>query len=106
MLKLEKAESRSRKPNAFKRWSVCLIALIAIVAFQSVALAQHGYRLEPRETVAPHVQDGPTIDASGQPPLDGSARASRTEIDERIPHDPAVDKMLEPYAGKVRALET
>jgi 2',3'-cyclic-nucleotide 2'-phosphodiesterase (5'-nucleotidase family) len=35
-----------------------------------------------------------------------SSKASQTTVDGGIPDDPNVDKMLEPYSGKVRALDS
>jgi 2',3'-cyclic-nucleotide 2'-phosphodiesterase (5'-nucleotidase family) len=38
-------------------------------------------------------------------PAEVRARVSETQIDASIPNDPAVDKILGPYAGRVRALD-
>lgn len=37
-------------------------------------------------------------------PVDANARATQTPVDSTVPDDPAVNKMLEAYAPKVRAL--
>jgi 2',3'-cyclic-nucleotide 2'-phosphodiesterase (5'-nucleotidase family) len=43
--------------------------------------------------------------AAAGSPADVRPRVSETEINATIPDDPAVDKMLEPYLAKVRALD-
>jgi len=39
-------------------------------------------------------------------PRQTSTRSSKTLIDERIPNDPALEKLIEPYSARVRALDT
>ena len=38
-------------------------------------------------------------------PLQTSTRSSKTLIDDRIPNDPALEKLTEPYSARVRALD-
>lgn len=47
-----------------------------------------------------------TSDIPARTNADARAKVSETEINSSIPDDPAVDKMLEPYIAKVRALDS
>lgn len=47
----------------------------------------------------------PAKSDSSRPASVGSSKASQAVIDPTLPDDPAVIKMLEPYSGKVRALD-
>jgi 2',3'-cyclic-nucleotide 2'-phosphodiesterase (5'-nucleotidase family) len=104
MLKLEVRRTRFAKPDVFRPWFLCLLALMAIPAAQSIALAQHSDRIESCRSVSAPVSNASP--ASSQPALHISTRTSKTMIDANIPPDPVINRMLEPYSAKVRALDT
>ena len=85
----------------------CLAVLLLAVGCSGVA-AQQGSAAKPVQPAptasAKGGSGGGTRGGSGQS-SDTRSTASQTVIDATIPDDPAVDKMLEPYSGKVRALD-
>jgi 2',3'-cyclic-nucleotide 2'-phosphodiesterase (5'-nucleotidase family) len=74
-----------------------LLLVIALASFSAAALAQ-----------SPATQPCDATQSPGKPgastPAKTGVRSSQTVVDSRIPDDDAVEKMLAPYSGKVRAL--
>lgn len=74
-----------------------LLLVIALALFSAPALAQ-----------APAIQPCEATPSPGKPGINAPAktgvRSSQTSVDASIPDDDAVEKILAPYSGKVRAL--
>jgi len=68
---------------------LCLAVWLLAVSVSGV-VAQQGAGAKPAQAPAP---------------VDVRAKTSQSTIDSSLPDDPALDKMLEPYTGKVRALD-
>src|SRR3989442_9192987 len=82
--------------------SLCLLVLCA-----HGAAAQQSKAIEPCSATpngSPAARLKKASAAAGDAP-DVRARVSETEINSTIPDDASVDKMLEPYVSKVRALD-
>ncbi len=72
-----------------------LVLLAALALCISPAFAQTTIEPCPAEPAKPAV---------AAPPVKTGVKATQTVVDASIPDDPAVEKMLEPYSTKVRAL--
>ena len=72
-----------------------LVLIAALALCVSSAFAQTTIEPCPAEPAKPAV---------APPPVKTGSKAKQTVVDASIPDDPAVEKMLEPYSGKVRAL--
>jgi 2',3'-cyclic-nucleotide 2'-phosphodiesterase (5'-nucleotidase family) len=99
------------QPDSDKTWkllrfrvlrAVCakllLLASALALPVQSVP-AQQGTAIQPCSTP-------PCASNNAPAPVKSKARVSQTLIDASIPDDPAMEKLLAPYAPKVRALNT
>ena len=75
-----------------------LVLLAALVLCVSPSLAQTPIEPCPEDPAKPAIKTAPA-------PIKTSATATQTVVDAGIPDDPAVEKMLGPYSGKVRALD-
>lgn len=73
-----------------------LLLLFALAAFSAPANAQSS-AIQPCEAT-------PSPKPGAAAPAKTGVRSSQTVVDSRIPDDDAVEKMLAPYSGKVRAL--
>lgn len=113
MLKLKNLISRRGKPGSFRspfRWYPCFCGLFAIALFFQTVFAQRGASPETGRPVPLYIiggQDGTAPARAPDPAVPAATRsqASKTEINEKIPNDAAVDNMLGPYSAKVRALD-
>lgn len=74
-----------------------LLLVIALATFAIPSSAQ-------TTTIQPCEATPSTAKPSASAPVKTSVHASQTVVDASIPDDDAVEKMLAPYAGKVRAL--
>ena len=83
-----------RRPNNLMR---TLLLVIALASFAVSASAQS-------TTIQPCEATPSTAKPSASAPVKTGVHSSQTVVDSTIPDDAAVEKMLEPYAGKVRAL--
>lgn len=73
-----------------------LLLVIALVSFVAPANAQSS-AIQPCEAT-------PSPKPGASAPAKTGVRSSQTVVDAKIPDDDAVEKMLAPYSGKVRAL--
>ncbi|HKV36172.1 MAG TPA: hypothetical protein VJP89_17675, partial [Pyrinomonadaceae bacterium] len=74
-----------------------LLLVIALASFAVSASAQS-------TTIQPCEATPSTAKPSASAPVKTGVHSSQTVVDSTIPDDDAVEKMLAPYAGKVRAL--
>ena len=74
-----------------------LVLLAALVLCVSPSFAQTTIEPCPAEPAKPAI--------TAPAPIKTGASAKQTVVDATIPDDPAVEKMLGPYSGKVRALD-
>ena len=84
--------------------SFCL-AVWLLPAFVSGVWAQQGGAGNPAQAAATPVANGKSGPSSSATQPELQSKASQTVIDANLPDDPAVNKMLESYSAKVRALE-
>jgi 2',3'-cyclic-nucleotide 2'-phosphodiesterase (5'-nucleotidase family) len=75
-----------------------LLLVVALIAFITPALAQTT-AIQPCEATT-----GPAKPATSNTPVKTDVRSGQTVIDESIPADPEIEKLLAPYSAKVRAL--
>ncbi len=83
--------------------SLCLLGLCAHGAAAQQSKPIEPCSATPSGSLAARLKKASAAPAEDAP--DVRARVSETEINSTIPDDPAVDKMLEPYVAKVRALD-
>jgi len=84
------------------------LALCLLVLYAHGAAAQQSKAIEPcsaTPSVSPTAKLKKSSAATAGSAEDVSARVSETEINSNIPDDPSVNKMLEPFVAKVRALD-
>ena len=78
-----------------------LLLVIALASFSAPSIAQS-------QAQSPAIQPCEATPSPGKPgastPAKTGVRSSQTGVDASIPDDDAVEKMLAPYSGKVRAL--
>lgn len=75
-----------------------LLLLAALVLCVTPSIAQTPIEPCPEDPAKPAIKPAPA-------PLKTAASAQQTVVDSSIPDDPAVEKILGPYSGKVRALD-
>ena len=128
---MSKSDSSANKTETFRYsrlrlvWRACLTLLGAIAISCPVGSAQQSTAIEPCRETKPCENKPPPASAPAHPKRRSSTaanakrkhktpavpqteprtRASEKLIDANIPDDPAVEKMLGPYSGKVRALQ-
>ena len=75
-----------------------LLLLAALVLCVTPSIAQTPIEPCPEDPAKPAIKPAPA-------PIKTAASAQQTVVDSSIPDDPAVEKILGPYSGKVRALD-
>src|ERR1700720_3486820 len=91
-----------------RKLTVFSLALCLLVVCASGAAAQQSKAIEPCSATPSGSPAAKLKKAAAAPAGDAkdvAPRVSETEINSTIPDDPAVDKVLEPYLAKVRALD-
>jgi hypothetical protein len=68
-------------------------------------VAQQGSTAKPAQPPVPATAGSKSGSAQSSGPAEVRSKTSQAVIDSSLPDDPALNKMLEPYTGKVRALD-
>jgi len=83
-----------------------VLILVIVLAFScSLAFGQQGSGVQPAPSTTPDNRSTGANAGKGSSAVKAKNRVSETLIDGKIPEDPVVNKLLEPYSAKVRALE-
>jgi 2',3'-cyclic-nucleotide 2'-phosphodiesterase (5'-nucleotidase family) len=103
---MPKLKTEFHKTASSFHWLLNALTLVIVFAFScNLAFGQQSSGVQPAPSITPDNRSRAATPGEASGDVKAKTRASETLIDGNIPEDPVVNKLLEPYGAKVRALE-